>query len=305
MKNYLSGILTAGVLGIVFVLMSSKTEAPSTAHAAKIEVDTSMINLKILTPPLPTHLAFAGETVPLHDFDVSERLDRELMVNTYWHSSTLQLLKLSHRYFPIIEPILKEEGVPDDFKYLAVTESGLRPVTSPSHAEGIWQIMKGTGRELGLEISYEVDERYHIEKATRAACQYLKKAKAKFGSWTLAAAAYNCGMPALGKVIESQKADSYYNLYLNTETARYVFRILAIKEIFTNRAKYGFHLQDHSMYPPLQYKMIEVSTAIPSIAEFAEEHGTNYKMLKIYNPWLQRPHLSNKAGKTYAIKVPL
>lgn len=248
---------------------------------------------------------FAGEKVPTEIFDVKERLDRELLKNAYYHSSTVLNLKRAKRYFPMIEKILAENNVPDDFKYLAVAESDLSNAVSPAGAKGIWQFMKGTAREYGLRVTSEVDERYHFEKATRAACKYLLKAKSRFGNWTMAAASYNVGGTKLRKETNAQREENYYNLNLNSETARYVFRIIALKEILNNPRDYGFYVDDFDKYPPLNnYKEIEVKSSIPNLGDFAKKHNISYRMLKVYNPWLTSTSLSNKEKKTYYIRIP-
>ncbi len=249
--------------------------------------------------------SFAGENVPLNNFDVVERLDRELLVNSYWHSSTVQNIKLANRYLPTIANILNRNGVPEDFKYLAIAESGLRNVVSPAGAKGLWQFMKGTGQEYGLEVATEVDERYHLEKSTEAACKYLKKLKDRFGSWTLAAAAYNMGGSRLRKEMDAQKEDNYYDLNLNQETSRYIFRILAYKEIINNPARFGFQIDAKHLYKPLNdYVNIVVNTSISSWGDWAEQNGVTYRMLKVYNPWLISSKLTNNRGKEYLIKIP-
>lgn len=255
---------------------------------------------------IPNYLNFSNESVPMNDIDVKERFDKEMLINTYWHSATLLNIKKANRYFPIIEPILAENEVPDDFKYLAVIESGLDPNSrSPSGALGLWQIMKATGKELGLEINNEVDERKHIEKATQAACNYLKKAYKKFGSWTLVASSYNAGVSRINKQLNTQHVDSYYDLYLNSETSRYLFRILALKEVLNNPQKYGFKYSKKDLYPTYKYKEIEISTSIKDIPSWAKENGTTYKMLKVLNPWLKEPYLTNSSSKLYKIKLPV
>ena len=248
---------------------------------------------------------FAGEALPMDNFDVRERLDRELLTNTYWHSTTLQHIKNTYKYFPIIEKILAENDMPEDFKYLAVAESSLRNATSPAGARGIWQFMKNTGAFYGLEINSEVDERYHLEKATQAACKYLKDYYKQFGSWTLSAAAYNMGGPRLKKEMEVQRADNFYDLNLNQETNRYIFRLVAIKEILKTPEKFGFYLEAGDGYKPLtDYKIVKVSSSIPNLGDFAKEYGITYRMLKVYNPWLRTSKLTNRSGKTYEIKIP-
>tara|TARA_Y100001970_G_scaffold139164_1_gene171213 strand:- start:53054 stop:53953 length:900 start_codon:yes stop_codon:yes gene_type:complete len=252
----------------------------------------------------PENISFCDEQVPLELLDVRERLDRELLVNTYWQSNMLLLIKRSYRFFPLIEEILKEEEVPDDFKYLAVIESGLENVRSPKGAKGIWQIMSGTAREYGLEVNKNVDERYNLELSTRVACKYLKKAKNKFGSWTLAAAAYNRGISGISRNLTRQKVENYYDLLLGRETSRYIFRILAVKEIMENANNYGFIFQEKDLYKPYEIKKIELDTAISNITDFSKKMGINYKTMKLHNPWLLENHLNNKSRKKYIIKIP-
>lgn len=252
---------------------------------------------------IPQKLSFAEESVPLDEPDVKERMDRELLVNSYWHSNTIQLFKLAHKFFPVIEPILKENGVPDDVKYVALIESGLRNLISPKDATGIWQFLDETGKNFGLEINAEVDERYHLEKSTEAACKYFLEAHERFGSWTLAAASYNMGMQGLENTMERQKANNYYDLYLRDETSRYIFRIIAVKEIFENAKTYGYLIDDSEKYNFVPYKVVTVDTAITDLASFALDQGTNYKNLKLLNEWLRGSSLSNKSGKSYEIKI--
>ncbi len=253
---------------------------------------------------MPDNLEFAGENVPLEDPDVYERMDRELLVNTYWQSNALLLMKRANKYFPVIEPILKEEGIPDDFKYLAVIESGLTQAVSPARAVGFWQILEGTGKEYGLEINDNVDERYNIEKSTRVAADYLKKAKERFGSWTLAAASYNAGQYGVDKQLDRQKVKDYYDLLLGEETGRYVFRILALKEIMNNPKKYGFNYTENDLYKHIPVKKVKVDTVVKNFPDFADKFGINYKILKIHNPWLRDDHLKNASRKTYFIDIP-
>jgi hypothetical protein len=254
--------------------------------------------------PLPKTLDFSGESMPLIKQDVKERMDRELLVNTYWQSNGFLLLKRAHKYFPIIEPILEAYGVPDDFKYLALIESGLQNVTSPAGAKGFWQIMKSTAKEYGLEVNANVDERYNLILSTKVACEYLLKAKQRFGSWTLAAASYNAGMNGISSELERQSVDNYYDMLLGQETGRYVFRIVALKEITNNAKKYGFNYTDADLYNyPLTFS-VEVDTAVSDFVQFAEGFGINYKQLKIHNPWLRETFLNNKSRKKYNIEIP-
>lgn len=254
---------------------------------------------------LPKSLDFSGESVPLHQPDIKERADREFLVNTYWQSNGIMLIKKSKKFFPIIEPILAEEGIPDDFKYLAVIESGLANVKSPAGAAGFWQIMKTTGKELGLEVNENVDERYHLEKATRAACSYLKESKARFGSWTLAAAAYNAGNAGINRELERQQVDNYYDLLLNAETGRYMFRILALKEILKDPKSFGFNVTPDSFYYQIPTEKKAVDYEIDDLAAFAKANNINYKVLKIHNPWLRENKLNNKSKKLYQFEIPL
>lgn len=253
----------------------------------------------------PAAVDFAGEAAPLHIYDVKERFDRELLVNANLDASTLLIIKRANRAFPIIEPILAKYGVPDDFKYLAVIESGLVNAVSPAGARGVWQFMPATAKEFKLEVSETVDERYHLEKSTEAACKYLLDAKSKFGSWTLAAAAYNGGTTGVNRQIEFQQVSNYYDLLLTDETARYVFRILALKEIMKSPSLYGFDFTPEELYQNLPVKKVEVSTSIPDLAVFAKEQGVNYKILKNHNPWLRERNLLNASGKTYQLEIPL
>ena len=254
----------------------------------------------------PKQLIFAGEHAPLNDLDVREKFDREILINTYWHSQTLLLIKKANRWFPLIESLLRQHNIPEDFKYLAVIESGMDPnAKSPAGAVGFWQILKGTGKELGLTINSEIDERKNIEKSTKAACKYFQKAFKEFESWALVAASYNAGIPRIKRQLEKQKVDSYYDLYLNTETSRYVYRILAIKEVLNNLKKYGFNISSNDLYTPYNVKHIQVSGSIESLPDFAKEHNTNYKTLKILNPWLTNTSLKNPENNRFTILLPI
>lgn len=253
----------------------------------------------------PVELEFSKESVPLHKYYIKERVDREFLVNTYWQSNGLLLIKRAHKYFPIIEPILAKNNIPDDFKYLAVIESGLQNVTSPAGAKGFWQLMKGTAKEYGLEVNDNVDERYHLEKATKAACQYLLKAKAEFGNWTDAAASYNIGMNGLARRMKEQKANSYYDVLLPDETERYLPRIIAIKEILSKPYDYGFVYEKNDLYLLPKYKTVKLDTVINNIASFAENFNSNYKELKLLNPWLIQNKLNNRTRTEYEIKIPV
>lgn len=248
---------------------------------------------------------FAGERIPVENFDVRERLERELIVNSYRHSTTILNLKNSARYFPVMEKIMKEEGVPDDFKYLAVAESDLRNASSPAGAKGIWQFMEGTAGDYGMEVSKEIDERLNLEKSTRAACKYLKHYKEVFGSWALVAAAYNMGAAGLRNEMQSQKMENYYDLNLSEETNRYIFRLVAIKHVMEHPELYGFDMKSEQMYPPLDNCMlVMVDSSITNLGDFAKQFGTSYRMLKLFNPWLKGSALTNSKKKVYNIKIP-
>lgn len=257
------------------------------------------------TPEIPDSLFFMGERVPLERFDVYENLDREMLSNCYFHSQTMRLIKLAPRYFSVIDPILKEEGIPADFRYLAVAESSLNPrALSPAGAAGIWQFMKGAAGDYGLEVNNEVDERYHLEKATRAACRYLKKSYQKYGSWAMVAAAYNAGPGSVDRQIERQKTTGYFDLLLVEETERYVYRILSFKLILEDPVKYGFRIGEDEKYPLLNTRKVEITGPVADLALYAKELGITYKTLKYYNPWLRETVLTNKAGKRYQIEIP-
>ena len=247
---------------------------------------------------------FSGEEVPTFMADVQERLDKEMITNMNYHTNTTLVIKRANKVFPIIEPILAKYGVPDDFKYLAVIESSLVNAVSPAGARGVWQFMPATAKEKGMEVSDEVDERYHLEKSTEAACKYLLGAKEKFGSWTLAAASYNGGMNGISKKMEEQQVDNYYDLLLTEETSRYVFRILALKEIMSKSDKYGFSIPKEALYYTIPTKKIVVDSSITDLAKFAKTQGVNYKILKIHNPWLRDKKLTNNSRKKYEIEIP-
>lgn len=293
------------VFGLLIVsklfLFSTNKEDPNTDHSFQKHFNN---NYKIYALTIPDELEFAGEEVPLNVIDVRERFDREILVNTYWQSQSLLFHKRANRYFPVIEPILKDQGVPDDFKYLALIESGLMNVVSPAGATGFWQFLKTTAIEYGLEVNGEVDERYHLEKSTHAACKYLKSAYDRYGSWSMAAASYNLGMNGLDRQIAKQKVSNYYDLLLPEETSRYVFRIVAAKEIISHPTKYGFNLREKDLYPPLKTKRVVVNGPVTDFADFAFEHETNYKILKVLNPWLRDSFLKNPTGKQYEIALP-
>ena len=283
--------------GFVLLAFSSKPNPNS-------QISSPENGYNIYAIEIPSELDFSGEFMPIQIPDIRERIDRELLVNTYWQSNGLLMFKRSQRYFPIIEPILESYGVPNDFKYLALIESGLQNVTSSAGAKGFWQIMKRTGKEYGLEINSNVDERNNLELATIFACKYLLKAKAKFGNWTLAAASYNAGISGVSKQLHRQGVSSYYDLRLEEETGRYMFRIVALKEIMTHPKKYGFNFSDHDLYEVVPTYKVKVDTAVTDFVKFAANFGLNYKQLKIHNPWLKETFLNNKSRKVYSFEIP-
>lgn len=299
MKKLTVGIIISVLSALLGTMVSAVT------HQGGEDFKPNYYANKITSPNIPDNLTFAGEKVPLDVYWVREALDRELIINCYQHSKTLRIFKLSARVFPEIERILKEEGVPEDFKYLCVAESGLENVTSPASAGGYWQFIPATAKNYGLEISNDVDERCDLEKSTRAACRYLKKAKNQFGSWTLAAAAYNRGEGGLAAAIADQNCNDYWNLWLNNETSRYVFRILAFKLMFDSPQTYGVEICPAEMYHPVKCTEISVSTSIASLPQFAQEHDVTYRELRNLNPWIRNNKLTVTSGKSYKIKIPV
>lgn len=260
---------------------------------------------RVASISLPKKMNFAGEEIPIHDPEVLERIDRELLVNKYWQSNTILSIKRASKYFPIIEPILKNNDIPDDFKYLALIESNFIPTaTSPSGAKGIWQIMKATGKELGLEINDNIDQRMDLEKATQAACIYIKEMKQKLGTWTLSAIAYNAGLRGIKNHLYEQNSLTYYGLVLREEASRYVFRIIAMKEILSNPKKYGFDIRDNHLYEDIEKKVVNIDYDIPNLPEWANNMGYSYKAVKTLNPWILGKSLENKKGNKYSIYLP-
>jgi membrane-bound lytic murein transglycosylase D len=312
MKLNLSNFLSICSLIILFGYISYK-EWSSSPRRDKIS-DDGVIEVQFeggtdqrlpaVSFKVPTKMTFADEPVPLHIPDVHERLDKELQINCYLHSNTIFLMKRANRWLPQMQKIMEKHGIPEDFKYLPLIESNLMNVISHRDAVGYWQILKSSGTELDLEITDEVDERYDPIKATEAACKYLKKAYKKFGNWTMVAASYNRGMSGMQRALEDQSVDSYYDLYLNDETSRYVFRILAIKEIAENPLRYGFHIEPDHLYKQEPLKYVEIDETVKDLVDFAKAQGTNYKLLKRHNPWLREGRLTVKKGKSYRIALP-
>ena len=257
------------------------------------------------THDVPSSVTFCGKNIDLTRYDRYERMDRELLAFTYMHSTSIQMIKKANRYFPIVEPILKANGIPDDFKYLMVIESNLNPnARSSAGAAGLWQFMQTTGREYGLEVNKNIDERYHVEKSTEAACKYLKDAYAKYQDWIAVAASYNAGQARISTQFEKQQVDDMLDLYLVEETARYVYRIIAAKIMFSNPSAFGFRLRTKDLYMPIPYKEVSVNTGILNLAEWAKKQGITYALLKNMNPWLRDNFLQNVSKRTYTLKIP-
>ncbi len=302
-KNFTLVIALIALALATYVAVQPKIEYRS--PTPEEYVHDVLVPQQVKTFDLPDVLTFAGEPVPMDDPDVRERLDREIHVNTFFHSSTIFLIKRSARWLPQIKPILEAEGLPADMVYLALIESGLQNVVSPSQAVGFWQILKGTGKELGLEVNREVDERYHPIKSTRAATVYLKEAYEKFGNWTNAAASYNIGKKGLSDQLEEQQVNSYYDLQTNEETGRYIFRALALKIILADPSRFGYDVDDDHLYLPENTKLVEVTETIPNLAEWANQQGINYKLLVRHNPWLRKNKLTVRSGNSYTINLPV
>ncbi len=288
-----------GIIIVIVVLILSSARPEDTKIIVQSET-------KFASVIIPDKLTFAGEEMPLDRFDVREALDRELLSNAYFHSQTIRYIKLAPRYFPVIEPILKSKGIPDDFKYLALAESGLNPrAVSPAGAVGFWQFLSGTGKDFGLEINSEVDERYHVEKSTYAFCEYMRTSYNKYGNWTLAAASFNGGIARVQRQMDRQKMDNYYNLLFVDETQRYVFRIAALKLILENPELYNFIIEENDKYPLIKTRDVEITGPVNDFADFAIENGINYKLLKDFNPWLRDDKLTNSAKKKYTVRIPI
>ncbi|MDR0891672.1 MAG: lytic transglycosylase domain-containing protein [Mediterranea sp.] len=304
LKRYLPArfiVLFVAALGCGASLTLLTGNSPVDAqHSPKSEVPYC-----VSSPTVPTEVRFDGITIDLRRYDRRERMDRELMAFTYMHSTTMLLVKRANRYFPLVEPLLKANGIPDDFKYLMVIESNLNPIAhSPAGAAGLWQFMPATGREYGLEVNDNVDERYHIEKATVAACAYFRKAYARYGDWMAVAAAYNAGQARISSQLDKQLASHAMDLWLNEETSRYMFRLLAVKEVMSNPPRYGFLLKRADLYPAIPYTEIQVSTPIDSLDEFARQRGISYAQLRDANPWLREHSLKNRSSKLYVLHIP-
>lgn len=299
-KTLLTASALISVILIIFLITGEFKGYSSPAYIAA-PGDTVFTNK---TYKLPEIVTFAGEKMPLENFDTRESLEREILTSAYRHSSTILIIKRANRYLPVIEKILRKNNIPDDFKFLAAAESEFSNMVSPVGATGFWQIMPETGREQGMEINSDVDERYDVEKSTEFACDYFRKSFERYGNWTLAAASYNGGRAAIDEQIEIQDQHNYYDLLLSEETARYIFRAVAYKLIITDPASYGFTIDKEDLYPELRFYEVRIDTAVTSFSKFAERFNTNYKMLKFLNPWLRKPYLNPKPSKVYFIKIP-
>jgi membrane-bound lytic murein transglycosylase D len=309
MSRRLSAILITSIallfIGMLYLFVHQKE---TRKEIEKVPVTENLVFLEgmnyAMPVPIPDSANFAGEPVPMDIFYVREQFDRELTVNTYWHSATILNFKRAARWFPVIEPILAKNGIPSDFKYLALIESGLQNVISPSGATGFWQFLEKTGKEYGLTINKEVDERYHVVKATQAACAYLNKSYLKFGNWTLVASSFNAGQGRIDETIDKQQVRNYYEMFLPDETTRYIFRILAMKCIYENPVKYGFKLSPGDLYSPVSMKTIKVTESLSDLAAFAREHKTTYRMLRELNPWIRSDKLTVRHGEAFDISLP-
>jgi membrane-bound lytic murein transglycosylase D len=304
-KIFYYGFVVVTISGLIF--LSAQFFLTDKSIAAMDETKNELFpqNYKIISPKIPDQITIFGEGVPLDNFEVYERVDRELLVNTYWHSATILAVKRAARWFPVIEPILKQNNIPDDFKYLAVVESNLENVVSPAGATGFWQFIKSASKQYGLEVNDEVDERYDVGKSTLAACKYLNTAYQMFGNWTMTASSYNAGISGIDKWSGLQKTTNYWNMVLGSETSRYVSRIIAMKLIMENPSSYGYDLKDEDLYKPFKYKEVELNTSVENFADYASSLGVNYKILKLYNPWLRDTSLKIKTGTSYKIKIPV
>lgn len=300
MRSLTAGVIIISIAALIFVINQSFKRNP-VSSAEHFSGDSIFYNKPY---KIPDNVSFAGEKMPLDNFDTRESLDREILTSAYRHSSTIMIIKRANRYLPVIEEILKENNIPDDFKYLVAAESEYSNMISPAGATGFWQIMAATGKEEGMEINDIVDERYNLERSTQFACDFFRKSYQKYGNWTLAAASYNGGRAALDEQIRIQQQNNYYDLLLTEETARYIFRAVAYKLVITDPEAFGFTLEKSDLYPVLNYYEVKVDTAVADFSVFAKQMGTNYKMLKFLNPWLRKPYLTPKPNKVYLIKIP-
>lgn len=292
------------LMGTVVALVWKVSAASEKEEVQAVQEETRSVQ-SVSPPRIRPGLTFAGTALPLERVGVKERMERELLIGTFRHSSTLLTLKRSGRWFPLIEPILVDSGVPADFKYLSVIESGLANAVSPSNARGFWQFMKPAAEQFGLRVDRDVDERYHVEKATRAACAYLKEAHRRYGDWILAAASYNMGMAGLSNRLNGQEGDDYWDLVLNDETARYVYRLFATKQVMQYPEQHGFNMEAQDWYAPYPSRDTIVVDPIPDLVAFASNQGVSYNALKTLNPWLRSNRLPIAEDEYYVLKLPL
>ena len=302
--NRKSALTALVLIGTIIIILSIAQGFKGFNNSPEKEIPSIDTIYSIRSFKLPDNVIFAGDKMPLDNFDTRESLEREILISAYRHSSTILIIKRANRYLPMIEKILRKNNIPDDFKYLVAAESEYSNMISPVGATGFWQIMPETGREEGMEINTVVDERYDVEKSTQFACEYFQKSYEKYGDWTLAAASYNGGRSGINEQIEIQQQNNYYDLLLSEETARYIFRAVAYKLVITDPERYGFNIGKDDLYPELNYFEVKVDSAITNFSDFAEKFGTNYKMLKFLNPWLRKPYMTPKPNKKYLIKIP-
>lgn len=301
-KDILIVVLLLLSLGASVWAVVESQKAMKLADRPQIKIDS--VSVKAHDVLVPDTLFFAGERVPTEIFYVRERLERELISNVYFHSNSMVIAKRAKRWFPVIEPIIKKNGVPDDFKYMPIIESNLTNAVSSAGAVGFWQLLKSTAKENGLEVNDDVDMRYNVEKSTEAACKFLNKAHDRFGSWALAAAAYNAGCRRIASFLKDQKVDSYYDLLMAEETERYLYRMIAVKIILEDQLRYGYVLDETLKYDELDYKTVEIKKDVKDWAEYAEKQGITYKLLKYFNPWLRSNKLNVPKGESYEIRLP-
>jgi membrane-bound lytic murein transglycosylase D len=315
MKNLLFIISLLVITILLLILLSYKLN--NSVDSNNEYKEGFLNNHKTFSVEIPEQISFADEPVPLQRFDVREKLDKELLINVYWQSNTLLMFKRAYRWFPIIDKILKENKIPSDFKYLALVESDLTNKISPAGAEGYWQFIKETGIKYGLEINNDIDERYSMEKATESACRYFHEAYDKYKNWTLVAASFNRGISGIDKQLDKQRfkinnqgninnnhSSIFFDIYLNDETTRYIYRILAIKAIFNKPSNYGFYLRMKDLYPPIPTHLISVDTSITNLNDFAARIKINYKILKDFNPWIKGFSFNNNNKTKYYFKIP-
>lgn len=303
--SFLGSCVALALVGLFAPTDLTKASSLHTPELPATSAQRATTLQPVISPEVPSHITFAGKKIDFDPIDMWERLDRELTAISYTHGNTLLALKRANRYFPIMKPILRSEGIPEDMIYLAVIESTLNPrALSPAKAAGMWQFIPSTAKEYGLEVGTEVDERYDIEKSTRAAARYLKNAYNRYGNWESVAASYNGGMARISNELSAQKVNSAYDLWLADETMRYMFRLLAMKMIMESPSTYGFQLRPDQLYQPIKYKEVKVNGPVADWPQWALDHGIDYMTLREHNSWIRSKSLTNKSGKTYTVKIP-